>query len=60
MEFEWDEARNQTNVRKHGIGIVSVADDPEVDVARDHDDVLADCEIASCPGPPPPHEDRPG
>lgn len=20
MEFEWDEAKNQTNVRKHGIG----------------------------------------
>ena len=33
------------------IGIASIADDPEVDVARDHDDVLADCEIASWPGP---------
>ena len=20
MEFEWDEAKNQTNIRKHGIG----------------------------------------
>lgn len=42
------------------IGIVSVADDPEVDVARDHDDVLADREIASWPGPPPPHEGEAG
>ena len=55
------------------IGIVSVADDPELDVARDHDEVLADCEIDSWLGPPldpttrrsahpspHPHEDKPG
>ena len=55
------------------IGIVSPADDPELDVARDHDEVLADCEIGSWPGqpldptprpqtqsPPLPHEDEPG
>ncbi len=36
-----------------------MADDPEVDVARDHDDVLADGEIASWPGLPPPHEGKP-
>ena len=41
------------------IGIASIADDPEVDVAQDHDDVLADCEIASWSGPPP-HEGKPG
>ena len=28
-------------------GIVSVEEDSAVDAARDHDDVLADCEIAS-------------
>lgn len=55
------------------IGIVSVADDPELDVARDHDKVLADCEVDSWLGPPLdpqphppahppplPHEDEPG
>ena len=42
------------------IGIVSVADGPEVGVARDHDDVLADCEIASWPGPPPRVRANPG
>ena len=51
------------------IGIVSVAEDPELDVARDHDEVLADCEVDSWlrrpPGPPsqpppPPHEGEPG
>ena len=55
------------------IGIVSVPDDPELDVARDHDEVLADCEVDSWLGPPPdpqpgrsthptppPHEDEPG
>ena len=53
------------------IGIVSVPDDPELDVARDHDEVFADCEVDSWldapvdPTPrrsPPPlsHEDEPG
>ena len=54
------------------IGIVSVADDPERDVARDHDEVLADCEVDSWLGqspdpqpgrstpPPLPHEADPG
>jgi len=42
------------------IGIVSVAEDPEVDVARDHDEVLADCESSSWPVPPPPHQGKPG
>jgi len=42
------------------IGIASVADDPEVDVARDHDDVLSECEVASWPGPPSPHGGKTG
>ena len=40
-------------------GIVSVEEDSAVDAARDHDDVLADCEIASWQASPP-HVDEPG
>ena len=37
MEFEWDEAKNQTNIRKHGIGFETAKRIFEGPVARSPD-----------------------